>query len=170
MVQSIFDEDPEGDAPAKPRLTAREEFGLGLFSDAPQPAAPQPPPEVQPPPATQLDGTDRVNTQPAPPQNLYDQPASRTDLESENIRRSGLAWSAGVVFFGTVAFMLFIGWGADLLLGSRPWGLVLGIVLGSVIAFIQFFRISSQIYSQPHRDLPKVNPIMSPPDEDRYDE
>ncbi len=64
----------------------------------------------------------------------------------ETIRRSGLAWSAGVVFFGSVGFMMILGWFADLLLGSAPYGLVVGIVLGSVIGFINFFRITSQIF------------------------
>ncbi len=70
------------------------------------------------------------------------------DPPEETVRQSGLAWSAGVVFFGSVAFMMFLGWGADLLLGTSPWGLVGGIVLGSIIGFIQFFRISSQIFSK----------------------
>ena len=64
----------------------------------------------------------------------------------ETIRRSGLAWSAGVAFFGSVAFTLFLGWLADLLLGTSPWGIVGGIVLGSIIGFLQFFRITSQIF------------------------
>jgi F0F1-type ATP synthase assembly protein I len=68
------------------------------------------------------------------------------ETTEENIRQGGLAWSAGIVFFGSVAFMLFLGWLADLLLGSSPWGIVGGIVLGSIIGFIQFFRISSQIF------------------------
>lgn len=65
---------------------------------------------------------------------------------AETTRRSGLAWSAGIVFFGSVVFMLILGWGADLLLGTSPWGLVGGIVLGSLIGFIQFFRLTSQIF------------------------
>ena len=69
------------------------------------------------------------------------------ETNDESVRKSGLAWSAGIVFFGSVAFMLFLGWLADLLLGSSPWGIVSGIVLGSIIGFIQFFRISSQIFS-----------------------
>jgi F0F1-type ATP synthase assembly protein I len=44
--------------------------------------------------------------------------------------------------------MLILGWGADLLLGSAPWGVVVGIVLGSVIGFVQLFRISSQIFKK----------------------
>ena len=68
------------------------------------------------------------------------------DSPDETLRKSGLAWSAGIVFFGSIVFMMFLGWGADLLLGSTPWGLVGGIVLGSIIGFVQFFRISSQIF------------------------
>ncbi|MBK8812243.1 MAG: AtpZ/AtpI family protein [Acidobacteria bacterium] len=64
----------------------------------------------------------------------------------ETIRRSGLAWSAGVVFFGSVVFTLILGWLVDLLLGSSPWGIVGGIVLGSIIGFVNFFRITSQIF------------------------
>lgn len=73
---------------------------------------------------------------------------SQPESTAETVRRTGLAWSAGVAFFGAVVFMLIIGWGADLLLGTSPWGIVGGIVLGSIIGFVQFFRISSQIFKQ----------------------
>lgn len=72
------------------------------------------------------------------------EPQSKADA----IRGAGLAWSAGIIFFGSIVFMLILGWGADLLLGSTPWGIVGGIVLGSLIGFIQFFRISSQIFKK----------------------
>ena len=81
----------------------------------------------------------------------------------ETVRRSGLAWSAGIVFFSAIAFMLFLGWGADLLLGSSPWGLVGGIVIGSIIGFAQFFRLTSQIF--PTKTGPAERPLM-PHDED----
>ena len=61
-------------------------------------------------------------------------------------RRTGLAWTAGTVLVGTIGFMLILGWFADLLLGSSPWGVVVGIVLGAIIGFIQLFRITSQIF------------------------
>lgn len=67
---------------------------------------------------------------------------------AETIRNSGLAWSAGIVFFGAVIFMMIFGWFADLLFGSSPWGLVGGIILGGIIGFIQFFRITSQIFKK----------------------
>lgn len=69
-----------------------------------------------------------------------------TESLAETARKSGLAMTMGIVFFGSVVFMLILGWFADLLFGSSPWGIVGGIVLGSIIGFIQFFRISSQIF------------------------
>lgn len=72
-------------------------------------------------------------------------PAAPVESKAETIRKTGLAWSAAIVFFGSVVFMLILGWFADLLFGTAPWGIVLGIVLGSVIGFMQFFRITSRI-------------------------
>jgi len=67
---------------------------------------------------------------------------------SETVRQSGLAYSAGIALFASVVFMLLIGWGADLLFGSSPWGIVSGIVLGALIGFFQFFRLTSQIFKK----------------------
>ena len=67
---------------------------------------------------------------------------------AETVRGSGLAYSAAIALFASVVFMLIIGWGADLLLGSSPWGIVAGIVIGALIGFVQFFRITSQIYKK----------------------
>lgn len=78
----------------------------------------------------------------------------------ETVRRSGLAYSAGIVFFVSVAFLMLLGWFADLLLGSSPFGLVVGIVIGSMIGFIQFFRISKQIY-EPSNRKHEIKPLLS---------
>ena len=67
---------------------------------------------------------------------------------AETVRQSGLAYSAGIAFAAAVVFMLILGWGVDLLLGSTPWGVIAGIVLGSIIGFIQLFRITSQIFKK----------------------
>ena len=82
----------------------------------------------------------------------------------ENARRSGLAFSAGIVFFSSVVFMLFLGWIADWLIGSSPWGLVGGIILGSVIGLIQFVRITSQIFNSKKSEA-AMRPLMPPDDE-----
>lgn len=92
-------------------------------------------------------------------------PYFEPESTAESSRRTGLAYTAGITFFATVAFMLFIGWGADLLLGTKPWGLVGGIVLGAIIAFIQFFRITNRIYHTP-KDTPSVKPLMSGRDDE----
>jgi F0F1-type ATP synthase assembly protein I len=68
-----------------------------------------------------------------------------SESKAETIRKSGLAYAAAITFFGSIVFMLLLGWFADLLLGTSPWGVVGGIVLGSIIGFVQFFRITSQI-------------------------
>ena len=68
-----------------------------------------------------------------------------TESAADTMRKTGLAWSAAIVFFGSVVFMLILGWFADLLFGSSPWGIVVGIIFGSIIGFMQFFRITSRI-------------------------
>ena len=75
----------------------------------------------------------------------------------ETFRKSGMAWSAAIALFGSVVFMLVLGWFADLLIGSSPWGVVFGIVLGSVVGFVQFFRITSQILRPARSDFDRVS-------------
>ena len=89
---------------------------------------------------------------------------------SETVRQTGLAWTAGIAFFGAIVFMLFIGWLVDLLVGTSPWGIVGGIVLGSIIGFMQFFRITRQIF-RPGTSAPAENPLLSTVQEpvDRHD-
>ena len=73
---------------------------------------------------------------------------------AETVRMSGLAWSAGIMFFGSVGFMLVLGWLVDTVLGSSPWGIVGGIVLGSIIGFVQLIRINTQILNT-HSSAPR---------------
>ena len=86
------------------------------------------------------------------------------ETSNETVRRTGLAWSAGIAFFGAIVFMLFLGWLVDLMIGSAPWGIVGGIVLGSIIGFMQFFRISSQIFG-PNTSGPSEHPLLPGPNE-----
>src|SRR4051794_13143606 len=102
--------------------------------------------------------------EPRPEEPIFSTPSYQPESSAESARNMGLGYAAGITFFATIAFMLFIGWGADLLLGSKPWGMVGGIVLGSVIAFIQFFRITSRIYDKP-KDVPAENPLADSNDE-----
>jgi F0F1-type ATP synthase assembly protein I len=83
-----------------------------------------------------------------PPEEPFILSEAKPQSLSENVRQSGLAYSAGIALFASVVFMLLIGWGADLLFGSSPWGIVSGIVLGALIGFFQFFRLTSQIFKK----------------------
>lgn len=86
---------------------------------------------------------------PGPPSNdPYILSSAPAESLAETARRSGLAWSLGIAFFSAVVFMLILGWGADLLFGTSPWGVVVGIIVGSVIGFFQLFRLSSQILNK----------------------
>ncbi|HEX8637474.1 MAG TPA: AtpZ/AtpI family protein [Pyrinomonadaceae bacterium] len=67
------------------------------------------------------------------------------ETTEETMRKSGLAYAAAIILLGSIVFMLILGWFADLLFDSSPWGVVGGIVLGSIIGFIQFFRTTAQI-------------------------
>lgn len=69
----------------------------------------------------------------------------KPETPDETVRKSGMAYSAAVVLLVSIVFMLMLGWFADLLLGTKPWGIVVGVILGSIIGFIQFFRITSSI-------------------------
>src|SRR4051812_11708387 len=102
---------------------------------------------------------------PRPEEPIFSAPAYQPESSAESARNMGLGYAAGITFFATIAFTLFIGWGADLLLGSKPWGMVGGIVLGSVIAFVQFFRITSRIYDKP-KDIPAENPLTASSEDD----
>jgi F0F1-type ATP synthase assembly protein I len=67
------------------------------------------------------------------------------ETPAETIRKSGLAYSAAAALVGSVVFLLLIGWVLDSFLGTSPWCLVGGIIIGSVLGFYQFFKITSQI-------------------------
>lgn len=108
------------------------------------------------------------------PPDAFDQPVHqqpgvwseyKPESPDDTARQGGLAWSAGIVFFSSVGFMLFLGWIADWLLGTSPWGVIIGIVLGSILGFVQFFRISSRIFGAKKNEVAE-RPLM-PPDDPR---
>jgi F0F1-type ATP synthase assembly protein I len=76
------------------------------------------------------------------------QTEARPLTTAETLRQSGMAWSAAIGLFGSVLFMLILGWFFDLLTGASPIGLVVGIIIGASLGFYQFFRITSQIFKK----------------------
>lgn len=67
---------------------------------------------------------------------------------AETIRQSGLAWGAAVGLFGSIVFMMILGWILDVLTGASPFGLVGGIIIGAAVGFYQFFRVTAQIFKK----------------------
>jgi len=67
------------------------------------------------------------------------------DDQQEINRKSGLAYAAAFSLFAAVAAGLIIGWLLDRWLGTRPWLLVTGIVLGSAAGFYELIRSSSKL-------------------------
>jgi ATP synthase protein I len=60
-------------------------------------------------------------------------------------RKTGMAYAAAFTLFAAVVSGLIGGWLLDRWLGTGPWLLVAGIVLGSAAGFYEFIRITNKI-------------------------
>jgi len=70
----------------------------------------------------------------------------KLDEMGRTVRNSGLAYGAGISLVGSVVVMLGVGWGIDAYFDSSPIGVVSGILVGSIVGFYQFFRITARIF------------------------
>lgn len=70
----------------------------------------------------------------------------RNRAETDENRKSGYAYAAGITLFASVAVSCGVGWFLDKWLGTQPWLLISGIVLGSIVGLYEFVRISSKTY------------------------
>jgi ATP synthase protein I len=66
------------------------------------------------------------------------------DKEETN-RKSGIAYAAALALFASVVTLSGIGWLLDRWLGTTPWLLVTGIVLGAAAGFYEFVRLTSKL-------------------------
>lgn len=65
---------------------------------------------------------------------------------SEENRKSGFAYAAGIALFATVAAFCGAGYLLDKWFGTQPWLLIVGIVIGSAAGLFEFVRLSSKTY------------------------
>ena len=72
-------------------------------------------------------------------------PDSSKPSPEEN-RKAGFAYAAGLTLFASVAAFTGVGWMLDRWLGTQPWCLIGGIVLGSAAGLFEFVRLSSKTY------------------------
>lgn len=65
--------------------------------------------------------------------------------EQEVTRRSGIAYAAGIgIFFAVLAFFA-LGYFLDRWLGTSPWLMAAGILVGSAVGFYEFIRLMSKL-------------------------
>lgn len=69
----------------------------------------------------------------------------RQEEIAETTRKSSIAYAAAFGLFVAVVALCGLGWALDRWLGSSPWLLVLGVVLGAAIGFYQFVRLTSKL-------------------------
>jgi ATP synthase protein I len=78
--------------------------------------------------------------------NILDSQDKRNESEEqEATRKSGTAYAAGLTIFFSVLTFLGFGYLLDRWLGTAPWLMVAGILLGSAVGFYEFIRIMSKI-------------------------
>lgn len=65
--------------------------------------------------------------------------------QDEN-RKAGFAYAASITLFASVVSFCALGWLLDKWLGTAPWLLIAGIVLGSAAGLFEFVRLSSKTY------------------------
>jgi len=65
--------------------------------------------------------------------------------QDEN-QKAGFAYAAGFALFASVAVFCGVGWLLDRWLGTDPWLLIGGIVLGSAAGLYEFVRLSAKTY------------------------
>ena len=70
----------------------------------------------------------------------------RKHSDSDENRKSGYAYAAGITLFASVAVFCGVGWLLDKWFGTQPWLLIGGIVLGSIGGLYEFVRLSSKTY------------------------
>ena len=66
------------------------------------------------------------------------------DKHETNIK-SGIAYGAAVSLFAAVVGGLIVGWLLDRWLGTSPWLLIVGLILGAAAGFYEFIRATSRL-------------------------
>ena len=74
------------------------------------------------------------------------EPPDPSKSNQDENRKAGFAYAAGLTLFASVAALTGLGYLLDKWLGTQPWCLVGGIVLGSAVGLYQFVRLSSKTY------------------------
>jgi len=66
------------------------------------------------------------------------------DNEETN-RKTGIAYAAALTLFASVVSLCGVGWLLDRWLGTKPWLLVVGLVLGAAAGLYEFIRLTAKL-------------------------
>lgn len=77
-------------------------------------------------------------------ENGYYQPAADSAASEETARKGNLAIGAIYALIGSIVGFIIIGYLLDRVLNTSPWIIVSGIILGTIVGFYQFIRISGK--------------------------
>jgi len=69
----------------------------------------------------------------------------KSNDDQDASRKAGLAYAAAISLFAAVVSGLILGWLLDRWLGTSPWLLVVGLVLGAAAGFYEFLRASAKL-------------------------
>jgi ATP synthase protein I len=68
------------------------------------------------------------------------------DKDDQNVNsKSSVVYGAVLSLALSIVSCLLVGWALDRWLGTSPWLIVTGILLGSIAGFMQFIRLMSRI-------------------------
>ena len=70
---------------------------------------------------------------------------SEDNDKEETNRKTGLAYAAAFSLFAAVVSGLLGGWLLDRWLGTRPWLLVAGVILGAAAGFYELIRTTAKM-------------------------
>ena len=74
----------------------------------------------------------------------------RSSLESE-VSSSAEGWVTSGAFLGSILSGTLLGYLVDLWLGTDPWFVVIGILVGSYSGFVRMWHLSKQMENGPDR-------------------
>jgi ATP synthase protein I len=66
---------------------------------------------------------------------------------------SAEGWVAGGAFFGSILSGTLLGYLVDLWLGTDPWFVVIGILVGSYSGFVRMWHLSKQMENGPDKGI-----------------
>jgi ATP synthase protein I len=99
--------------------------------------------------SSEQNGGDDLDRRIAEAQAKHDRGISRAEGRAET-----RGWAVGIEFVGSVLVMGFIGWALDNWagVGTRPWGMIVGLVLGFAAGTRSAMKASRQFDTDPGND------------------